>query len=150
MRSLPSTAHHFLCDAVVFLSLTCPSCARLREMSAGKIDYHELKVAMRALGFATQEEGEIDEEIARMMADLDGDGKGSINFDEFLEAVTTKAAASGASVFDGTGAARDEAAGGATARDLAQRLEEAKVQRLVAAVTGAPGPAALDSHSLVE
>ena len=102
------------------------------------------------LGFAPQEEGEIDAEIARMMADLDGGGKGSINFDEFLEAVTTKAAASGASVFDGTGAARDEAAGGATARDLAQRLEEAKVQRLVAAVKGAPGPAALDSHSLVE
>ena len=116
----------------------------------GAIDASELKVAMRALGFASQEEGEIDAEIARMMADLDGGGKGSINFDEFLEAVTTKAAASGASVFDGTGAARDEAAGGATARDLAQRLEEAKVQRLVAAVKGAPGPAALDSHSLVE
>ena len=110
----------------------------------GAIDALELKVAMRALGFAPQEEGEIDEEIARMMADLDGNGKGSINFDEFLEAVTTMAAACRASVFDGTGAAaRDEAAGGATARDLAQRLEEAKVQRLVAAVTGAPGPAAL-------
>ena len=78
------------------------------------------------------------------MTYFDTDGDGHINFDEFLEAVTTMAAACGASVFDGTGAAaRDEAAGGATARDLAQRLEEAKVQRLVAAVTGAPGPAAL-------
>ena len=65
----------------------------------GAIDASELKVAMRALGFAPQEEGEIDAEIARMMADLDGGGKGSINFDEFLEAVTTKAAASGASDF---------------------------------------------------
>ena len=120
----------------------------------GTIDATELKVAMRALGFAPQEDGEIEDEIARMMADIDGDGSGTIDFDEFLEAVTAKAAAGGgavaassASVFDATGVVPDEAAGRATARDLAQRLEEAKVQRLVAAVKGASGPAPLNSGS---
>ena len=120
----------------------------------GTIDATELKVAMRALGFAPQEDGEIEAEIARMMADIDGDGSGTIDFDEFLEAVTDKAAAGGgavaasrASVFDATGVVPDEAAGGATARDLAQRLEEAKVQRLVAAVKGASSPAPLNSSS---
>ena len=118
----------------------------------GAIDATELKVAMRALGFAPQEDGE----IARMMADIDSDGSGTIDFDEFLQAMTAKAAegggaaisaaaASGASVFDATGAVPDEAAGGVTARDLAQALEEAKVQRLVAAVKGASGPAPLSS-----
>ncbi len=120
----------------------------------GTIDATELKVAMRALGFAPQEDGEIEAEIARMMADIDGDGSGTIDFDEFLEAVTEKAAAGGgavaanrASVFDATGVVPDEAAGRATARDLAQRLEEAKVQRLVAAVKGASSPAPLNSGS---
>ena len=120
----------------------------------GTIDATELKVAMRALGFAPQEDGEIEDEIARMMADIDGDGSGTIDFDEFLEAVTAKAAAGGgavaassASVFDATGVVPDEAAGRATARDLAQRLEEAKVQRLVAAVKGASSPAPLNSGS---
>ena len=117
----------------------------------GAIDATELKVAMRALGFAPQEDGE----IARMMNDIDSDGLGTIDFDEFLQAMTAKAAegggaaisaaASGASVFDATGAVPDEAAGGVTARDLAQALEEAKVQRLVAAVKGASGPAPLSS-----
>jgi centrin-1 len=120
----------------------------------GTIDATELKVAMRALGFAPQADGEIEDEIARMMADIDGDGSGTIDFDEFLEAVTAKAAAGGgaaaasrASLFDAMGAVPDEAAGGATARDLAQRVEEAKVQRLVAAVKGASGPAPLNSGS---
>ena len=120
----------------------------------GAIDATELKVAMRALGFAPQEDGE----IARMMADIDSDNSGTIDFDEFLQAMTAKAAegggaaisaaaASGASVFDATGAVPDEAAGGVTARDLAQALEEAKVQRLVATVKGASGPAPLSSSS---
>ena len=142
-------------------ALTAGQTRQVREAFAlfdtdgdGTIDATELKVAMRALGFAPQEDGEIEDEIARMMADIDGDGSGTIDFDEFLEAVTAKAAAGGgavaassASVFDATGVVPDEAAGRATARDLAQRLEEAKVQRLVAAVKGASGPAPLNSGS---
>ena len=142
-------------------ALTAGQTRQVREAFAlfdtdgdGTIDATELKVAMRALGFAPQEDGEIEDEIARMMADIDGDGSGTIDFDEFLEAVTAKAAAGGGavaanreSVFDATGVVPDEAAGRATARDLAQRLEEAKVQRLVAAVKGASGPAPLNSGS---
>ena len=142
-------------------ALTAGQTRQVREAFAlfdtdgdGTIDATELKVAMRALGFAPQEDGEIEDEIARMMADIDGDGSGTIDFDEFLEAVTAKAAAGGgavaassASVFDATGVVPDEAAGRATARDLAQRLEEAKVQRLVAAVKGASSPAPLNSGS---
>ena len=87
MRSLPSTAHHFLCDAVVFLSLTCPSCARLREMSAGKIDYHELKVAMRSLGFDVKKA-----EALALMDEHDVVGSGYIGYDEFLDIMARRIA----------------------------------------------------------
>lgn len=41
----------------------------------------ELKVAMRALGFEPKKE-----EIKKMIADIDKDGSGTIDFDEFLQA----------------------------------------------------------------
>jgi centrin-1 len=43
----------------------------------------ELKVAMRALGFEPKKE-----EIKKMIADIDKDGSGTIDFDEFLQART--------------------------------------------------------------
>lgn len=51
----------------------------------GSIDAKELKVAMRALGFEPKKE-----EIQKMIADVDDDGSGSIEFDEFLKMMTQK------------------------------------------------------------
>merc|ERR1712025_849907 len=45
----------------------------------------ELRVAMRALGFEPKKE-----EIKKMIADIDKDDSGTIDFNEFLEMMTTK------------------------------------------------------------
>ena len=45
----------------------------------GSIDYHELKVAIRALGFDIKKE-----EVRRIMAEVDREGTGTIEFPEFL------------------------------------------------------------------
>jgi Ca2+-binding EF-hand superfamily protein len=45
----------------------------------------ELKVAMRALGFEPKKE-----EVKRMIADVDREGKGVIEFPDFLELMTVK------------------------------------------------------------
>ena len=54
-------------------------------MHAGTIDAKELKVAMRALGFEPKKE-----EVNKMISDIDKDGSGSIDFDEFLDMMTAK------------------------------------------------------------
>ncbi len=54
-------------------------------MTAGTIDAKELKVAMRALGFEPKKE-----EVKKMIADIDKDGNGTIDFQEFLEMMTAK------------------------------------------------------------
>lgn len=51
----------------------------------GTIDAKELKVAMRALGFEPKKE-----EIKKMISDIDKDGSGTIDFQEFLEMMTSK------------------------------------------------------------
>ena len=51
----------------------------------GTIDAKELKVAMRALGFEPKKE-----EIKKMISDIDTDGSGNIDFQEFLEMMTAK------------------------------------------------------------
>merc|ERR1711994_951098 len=52
---------------------------------AGTIDAKELRVAMRALGFEPKKE-----EIKKMIADIDKDDSGTIDFDEFLDMMTAK------------------------------------------------------------
>jgi Ca2+-binding EF-hand superfamily protein len=52
---------------------------------SGTIDAKELKVAMRALGFEPKKE-----EIKKMISDIDKDGSGTIDFNEFLEMMTAK------------------------------------------------------------
>merc|ERR1712227_192006 len=52
---------------------------------SGSIDYRELKAAMRALGFEVKKE-----ELRKMIADIDNDGSGTIEFTEFLEMMTGK------------------------------------------------------------
>ncbi|KAJ0975996.1 hypothetical protein J5N97_017961 [Dioscorea zingiberensis] len=52
---------------------------------SGNIDAKELHVAMRALGFEMTEE-----QITEMIADVDKDGSGAIDFDEFLQMMTAK------------------------------------------------------------
>ncbi|XP_051127407.1 caltractin-like [Andrographis paniculata] len=52
---------------------------------SGTIDAKELNVAMRALGFEMSEE-----EITQMIAEVDKDGSGSIDFEEFCHMMTAK------------------------------------------------------------
>merc|ERR1712022_72350 len=53
--------------------------------ASGMIDIRELKAAMRALGFEVK-----NEELKKMVSDIDGDGNGTIEFGEFLEMMTGK------------------------------------------------------------
>merc|ERR1712072_1156628 len=52
---------------------------------SGAIDVRELKAAMRALGFEVE-----NEELKKMVSDIDGDGNGTIEFQEFLQMMTGK------------------------------------------------------------
>merc|ERR1711890_201975 len=52
---------------------------------SGAIDVRELKAAMRALGFEVK-----NEELKKMVSDIDGDGNGTIEFGEFLTMMTGK------------------------------------------------------------
>lgn len=51
----------------------------------GKIDAKELKVAMRALGFETTKE-----EIRKIILDMDREGNGTIEYQDFLDLMTIK------------------------------------------------------------
>merc|ERR1712094_98213 len=53
--------------------------------ASGMIDIHELKAAMRALGFEVK-----NEELKKMGSDIDNDGNGTIEFGEFLQMMTGK------------------------------------------------------------
>ncbi|GAW79106.1 centrin-1 [Plasmodium gonderi] len=51
----------------------------------GRIDAKELKVAMRALGFEPKKE-----DIRKIISDVDQDGSGTIDFNDFLDIMTIK------------------------------------------------------------
>merc|ERR1711918_37320 len=53
--------------------------------ASGAIDVRELKAAMRALGFEVKNEA-----LKKMVADVDNDGNGTIEFVEFLGMMTGK------------------------------------------------------------
>merc|ERR1711915_585687 len=53
--------------------------------ASGMIDIRELKAAMRALGFEVK-----NEELKKMVTDVDNDGNGTIEFTEFLGMMTAK------------------------------------------------------------
>lgn len=53
----------------------------------GTIDYHELKVAMRALGFDVKKQ-----EVLNLMREYDREGSGQIEYHDFLEIMTQKIA----------------------------------------------------------
>merc|ERR1711966_293610 len=53
--------------------------------ASGSIDVRELKAAMRSLGFEVK-----NEELKKMVPDIDGDGNGTIEFSEFVEMMTGK------------------------------------------------------------
>merc|ERR1712070_1339432 len=53
--------------------------------ASGMIDVRELKAAMRALGFEVK-----NEELKKMVQDVDNDGNGTIEFAEFLQMMTGK------------------------------------------------------------
>jgi Ca2+-binding EF-hand superfamily protein len=52
---------------------------------SGTIDPKELKAAMQSLGFEAK-----NQTIYQMIGDIDKDGSGSIDFDEFLDMMTAK------------------------------------------------------------
>merc|ERR1712100_878441 len=53
--------------------------------ASGMIDIRELMAAMRAHGFEVK-----NEELKKMVADIDNDGNGTIEFTEFLQMMTGK------------------------------------------------------------
>merc|ERR1711998_506323 len=53
--------------------------------ASGMIDVRELKAATRALGFEVK-----NEELKKMVTDIDNDGNGTIEFAEFLMMMTAK------------------------------------------------------------
>merc|ERR1712046_187107 len=53
--------------------------------ASGAIDVRELKAAMRALGFEVK-----NEELKKMVTDIDNDGNGTVEFVEFLSMMTGK------------------------------------------------------------
>merc|ERR1712224_707922 len=53
--------------------------------ASGAIDVRELKAAMRALGFEVK-----NEELKKMVSDVDNDGNDTIEFAEFLAMMTGK------------------------------------------------------------
>merc|ERR1712046_90204 len=53
--------------------------------ASGMIDVRELKAAMRALGFEVK-----NEELKKMVSDIDNNGNGTIEFGEFLQMMTGK------------------------------------------------------------
>merc|ERR1712057_124165 len=53
--------------------------------ASGMIDVRELKAAMRALGFEVK-----NEELKKMVTDVDNDGNGTVEFAEFLAMMTGK------------------------------------------------------------
>ncbi|EMS58483.1 putative calcium-binding protein CML13 [Triticum urartu] len=79
-ESVPSLAWLFL-DAI----LVSWADVLQRVRIAGTIDAKELNVAMRALGFEMTEE-----QINQMIADVDKDGSGSIDYEEFEHMMTAK------------------------------------------------------------
>merc|ERR1712139_568359 len=52
---------------------------------SGTIETQELKIAMRALGFEPKQE-----EIDKMVRDVDDDGSGSVDYPEFLDMMAHK------------------------------------------------------------
>ena len=70
-----------------FTYLPCLSRADPRETSPGKIDYHELKVAMRSLGFDVKKA-----EALALMDEHDVVGSGYIGYDEFLDIMARRIA----------------------------------------------------------
>merc|ERR1712100_164175 len=81
--------------------------------ASGMIDIRELKAAMRALGFEVK-----NEELKKMVADIDNDGNGTIEFTEFLQMMTGKMGEKVSKLFD------DDNTNKISFRNLARVAEE--------------------------
>ena len=53
--------------------------------NSGSIDVKELKAAMRALGFQVKKA-----EIRKLLVDIDKDDSGAVEFDEFVDMMTSR------------------------------------------------------------
>merc|ERR1712205_146082 len=81
--------------------------------ASGMIDIRELKAAMRALGFEVK-----NEELKKMVTDIDNDGNGTIEFVEFLQMMTAKMGEKEFKLFD------DDNTNKISFRNLARVAEE--------------------------
>merc|ERR1712006_57973 len=81
--------------------------------ASGMIDVRELKAAMRALGFEVK-----NEELKKMVTDIDNDGNGTIEFVEFLSMMTGKMGEKDSKLFD------DDNTNKISFRNLARVAEE--------------------------
>merc|ERR1712010_5465 len=81
--------------------------------ASGAIDVRELKAAMRALGFEVK-----NEELKKMVSDIDNDGNGTIEFAEFLGMMTGKMGEKDFKMFD------DDSSTKITFKNLARVAEE--------------------------
>ncbi|XP_039831428.1 probable calcium-binding protein CML8 isoform X2 [Panicum virgatum] len=88
----PSNSSGYRTDKVRRKKLTAQKRKEIKEAfdlfdidGSGTIDARELNVAMRALGFEMTPE-----QINQMIAEVDKDGSGTIDFDEFVHMMTDK------------------------------------------------------------
>ncbi len=72
-------------SAIVFFGCWLQSPSLTITILPGTIDPKELKAAMQSLGFEAK-----NQTIYQMIADIDKDGSGNIDFDEFLDMMTAK------------------------------------------------------------
>ncbi|KAJ3220569.1 Calcium-binding component of the spindle pole body (SPB) half-bridge [Clydaea vesicula] len=77
---------HFSENLLHFFSLPLKKAFALFDTDKdNKLDYHELKVAMRALGFDVKKQ-----EVLKILRDFDNEDQGLIDFDDFNKVMTEK------------------------------------------------------------
>ena len=102
---------------------------------SGSIDYKELKAAMRALGFETKKE-----DMQRIIAEIDADGSGEIEFPEFMQMMNGQMGAKETyedimkvfALFDDGGKGKVSAKDvRRIARELGENMEDAELDEMV-------------------
>jgi Ca2+-binding EF-hand superfamily protein len=110
---------------------------------SGTIEAKELKVAMRALGFEPKKE-----DVKRMIAEVDKEGAGTIDFNDFLELMTAKMGErdSRAEILKAFRLFDDDDTGTITfrnlkrvAKELGENISDEELQEMIDECSGATG-----------